>query len=351
MRPAGSLNYMPALDGLRAVAVLLVFLEHAFPEVGFPGSIGVDVFFVISGFLITRIILTQHSSGSFSLKRFYLNRLVRLYPALLVMVGFFGIAWFTLGLTFGRVASYSGAAVLYVSNLVVSFTDASMGHLRHTWSLALEEQFYLVWPLVLLFVLARRWSNPQIALLAFGGAAVSLLAWFMLPGQPYSPVTHASGILIGCAVACMVQGRKHLNAPAAYVSALVIAAVMLLEYLDITGREWTMPVVVICSPWIVLHAAFGKGWMVRALSSPWLVYVGAVSYAVYLWHYPVIYALNNLTNFGEPVVAVIALVVTFAAAELSRRLVEQPAAKLKQYVARRSQAGLSPVKEGSSSPR
>lgn len=329
---------MPALDGLRAVAVLLVFLEHAFPKIGFPGSIGVDVFFVISGFLITRIILTQHASTSFSLKHFYLNRLVRLYPALLAMVVFFGATWFTLGLSPARVASYSGAAVLYVSNLVVSFTDASMGHLRHTWSLALEEQFYLVWPLVLIFALTRRWSNSQIAMLAYGGAALSLLAWFAMPSQPYSPITHASGILIGCAVACVAQGNTNHSKVGAYIAAAAIAGIMLLEYLDITGREWTMPVVVICVPFVVLHAAFGQGVMVRALSSRWLVYVGAVSYAVYLWHYPILYAINNLTDWGEPATAALALTLTMAAAALSRELIERPANRLKQRWANKEQS-------------
>ncbi|MGH1548331.1 acyltransferase family protein [Leifsonia poae] len=151
---SNSLTYMPALDGLRGLAVTMVFIEHALPGNVFPGGLGVDIFFVISGFLITRILLRQHhKTGRIRLGSFYLKRMLRLYPALLAMVAVFAVLWFTLGVSIRDAVTSWIASLLYVSNIVMAHTAIPMHSLRHTWSLAMEEQFYLVWPILLILFL------------------------------------------------------------------------------------------------------------------------------------------------------------------------------------------------------
>lgn len=330
-----SLGYMPALDGLRAVAVGMVFWVHAFPmTTSFPGGLGVDVFFVISGFLITWILLKEvDRSRSIDLKTFYVKRLLRLYPALLLVVLAVvcmyvvyerGIPWERLG--------YAGIAVAYVSNIFMTVTGEMIDPLSHTWSLAMEEQFYLVWPaLLLLMVKAGTPRTWMIAVTSVLGCA-SLAGWVLMgEDQPYNPLLKAGGLLAGCVLAMVIQRRPWQSTPLAYASVAVFAVTVAAETAGWIGRDASVPVITAALVFIILHAAFGEGPIVRMLSATPLAHLGAISYGIYLWHYPILYILRSF-GVGSFVGAGVGLILTLAAAEMSFRFVEKPALRLKERI-------------------
>jgi peptidoglycan/LPS O-acetylase OafA/YrhL len=326
-----TLPFMPALTGIRAIAVGMVFLVHAFPGLGFPGGLGVDVFFVISGFLITLILMKEHrKTGTVNLKRFYINRLIRLYPALLLMVAVFLIAFPLVRISFLNDAIQSSIAVTYMSNIYMTVTDNSLGHLKHTWSLAMEEQFYFVWPLLLLvalrFRVGMKWIVAGVAILA----AASLIGWYYTGEEsPFNPITKAGGLLIGCLTALVVSTRPWHDARLALVSAALFIFAIVGETVGWFGRELSMPLATLAMPGILLHLAYGHGRMVRLLSGKMLVYLGVISYGLYLWHYPILYVLRMFNGLPESMIAIIALVLTVAIAALSDRLIERPAKRLR----------------------
>ncbi|HMC40119.1 MAG TPA: acyltransferase, partial [Acidimicrobiales bacterium] len=212
------LRQLPGLDGLRAVAVVAVIVYHLNSSWLPGGFLGVDVFFVISGYLITSLLLSEHSrTGNVVLLRFWARRARRLLPALAVLL--LGVA--VLAACFARDGLAAmrwdlPAAMGYVLNWRLLLEHASymssFGRpplLQHLWSLSIEEQFYLFWPPALL-LLRRHLSRERVATVALGGAAVSaaLMAALYSPGHPsgvyFASETHAQGLLIGCALAAAV---------------------------------------------------------------------------------------------------------------------------------------------------
>jgi peptidoglycan/LPS O-acetylase OafA/YrhL len=200
------LGRRPALDGLRTIAVAVVFLSHVHEHM--PGGYyGVDGFFVLSGFLITSILLTEeHNTGAIALKAFYSRRARRLLPALACMLAMV-VAIFIAAHYHGSIWPSILAVVLYVSNWAEAFGPyLGDGLLTHTWSLAIEEQFYIVWPLVLAYGLHRRWNSRTFVLVAVIPAVGSFMLRSLLwrPGVPGGPTsafdyfsmpTRADGIL------------------------------------------------------------------------------------------------------------------------------------------------------------
>lgn len=332
-----SLQYMPALDGLRALSVGMVFTVHALPALRFPGGLGVDVFFVISGFLITRILLKEYRrDGRIDLRAFYLKRALRLYPALLLacvaFIVFFVALRHALPIALLKV---TGVALAYISNIWMTVTGTYIGHLSHTWSLAMEEQFYLVWPILLLVLLRFRRPEFFLAVLAAGGLA----AWSLFGAdQPYNPLLKAGGLLIGCLVAFLVERRTWQSPALAYLSVGLFVACAYLESVGAIGRDWTLPLVSLTVPFLILHLAFGRGPLVRFFSSRIFVHFGVLSYGLYLWHYMVLSALGMLGYKHGGTMTVIAAVLTYAAAWLSFRFVESPILKLKDKIVVRKAA-------------
>ncbi|HEX2296663.1 MAG TPA: acyltransferase [Actinomycetota bacterium] len=348
------LGYHPALDGIRAVAVLLVLTFHTseFPTGGF---LGVDVFFVLSGFLITTLLLQEWDErGGVSLRRFYMRRFLRLFPALAALVAVYLVASAVLGDLDGRRVASGFYSLTYVANWVVAF-DAPFHKdaLVHLWSVAVEEQFYLLWPSVLVLVAARR---PR----SLGAVTTGLIAivavWRLsleLGGTGFERIyfaldTRFDELLVGCLGAILfVRHRSLLEAvPAVAYRAATVATVAGLgvavfvlphpnsHFLALGG--YTLVAAGVLS--VILTCVLGKWDLVRALLAlPPLVFVGKISYSLYLWHVVVIFFLHDVIPFGSfEVATALWIAVSFAAACASYFWVERPFLKLKErYASRR----------------
>ena len=315
------LGHVPALDGLRGIAILLVLMRHTFVPARWAlgGSLGVDLFFVLSGFLITSLLIGEwSSSGTLSLRSFYRRRARRLLPALLAFVGVALVV--SVALHPGRAPSFVWLAALrlsYASNFLAAFTRQGVGTgFKHLWSLAEEEQFYLLWP-ILLVALLRRGRRPRVILgsllaVAFAvnlerllvvahGASIARV-WF-------APDTHADPIMYGCAAGIIYSYRIFLVPKRLAELAGVAAAAIVAVYTQTDGRVGFYPIVLL-PVFCVAVAVFLLGVAehdigARALSARPLVAFGAISYALYLWH-PL--TLNYFGPAGMPIAILLAAV-------------------------------------------
>ncbi len=333
------LHYRADLDGLRGIAILAVLGFHAFPEY-FPGGfVGVDVFFVLSGYLITGIILQQLHGSAFSLATFYLRRARRLLPALLVVLAsclVFG--WFALlPDEFKDLGKHVGAAAAFVLNFSVwreggyFDTAATANPMLHLWSLGIEEQFYLIWPLVMLLL----WRYPRILL---GTVGVLVLASFILNvyfihadprGDFFLPVTRFWELGLGCLLAVLgsygrapaLQGCDRVLSVLGV--ALIIGAVFLFDgRVPFPGWAALLPVAgAVC----VIGAGPQDRFRQRVLAAPGLVFVGLISYPLYLWHWPLLSFAAILGSGTVPAgVRAASVLLSFILAYLVFRLVEHP---------------------------
>jgi peptidoglycan/LPS O-acetylase OafA/YrhL len=349
----GRLPYLPGLDGLRAFAVGAVLLYHA----GLPwlpgGFLGVEVFFVISGYLITALLLTEwRQAGRLDLRGFWLRRARRLLPALyLVLVAV--LAVFVVGLP-GEVAAVRGdalAAFGYVTNWYFILRQQpyfeAIGRpspLLHLWSLAIEEQFYLMWP-PLLLVLLRRWSARVVALIALAGAvaAAGLMAALYQPGADPSRVyygtdTRAAGLLLGAALALIWtpwrDRRRAGSAGAWLLDGAGLVALGLLIGLCVGLNEFQPALyrggfaLAGLATAVAIAAAVTPGARLFPALLEWapLRWAGVRSYGLYLWHWPVFVLTRpqlDLPFDGPPLLA-LRLGATVLLAALSYRFVETP---------------------------
>ena len=358
------MRHIRALDGVRAFAVLAVFAHHLTLPMSEGGWLGVDVFFVLSGYLITTLLLREHErTGGIALARFYTRRLLRLYPALLVVIA--------VGLLFapvlgpeGTLRSYLAIAALaasYTTDLAILVTGRdNFGALTHTWSLAVEEQFYLLWPLALIAILRRR---GNVMLWALSGALASLAALLFslltTTGQLayYYPVTRAYELLLGCALATWLAQREHRpdGAGAKLAAAAGVGGlVALLAVVDDLGTARAMPVAIaiagVLSCLLVGGLATGDGGPIdRVLCLRPIVALGRISYGVYLWHFPVLTVIHHYLHVPRPLEIGLDLVITIALAAASNRWVERPFIRMKDALANRPvpvRAGLNPAPTG-----
>jgi peptidoglycan/LPS O-acetylase OafA/YrhL len=349
------LRYLPAVDGLRTLAVAAVFAYHAGLGWAGGGFIGVDVFFVISGFLITAVLLNElESSGNLNLLGFWGRRARRLLPALFTLLAATAVAVPLLAPDQGaRLQGDLLAALLYVTNWRLIFEHQSyfqaIGRppiLQHLWTLAIEEQFYLLWPIVLSALLVWRRKPLRLVLPILGAAGVSagLMALLYDPSTLTSAVyygteTRLGTILVGAALAC-VWAPNRLNPdgggrarPVLEIGGL--AALAGLAWVVVRTNQFSTGLyhggfllVALLSAVLVAAAShpaarsFGRvlGW--RPMAE-----MGKRSYAIYLWHWPVIDLTRprvDVALHGPPLL-VLRIALTLALAELSYRLVERPA--------------------------
>jgi peptidoglycan/LPS O-acetylase OafA/YrhL len=316
------LGHRPALDGIRGIAILLVMICH-FTGRGLwrgsaaVGTAGVEVFFVLSGFLITSLLVEEYAkAGEISLARFYERRARRLLPALALLVA---VCWL-LGVVAG-VRQPVLPTLFYYANWT-----RDLGLLGHTWSLSVEEQFYIAWPLVL--IASLRWRTGPVVVAGLGAAA-SLLARFAHhdPWSLYrSTDTEAWGLLLGSLLAILAhRGLPELRMPS-WMLALLVAPLFALAF--VPGFDFGYVWVSALAPALAVPLVWGSCCHGAITWSP-LGYLGRRSYGLYLWHAPVILALSS-TGPLTPVTMPIAIVLSFVLAELSWRFIESPFLRSRQ---------------------
>ncbi len=284
---------------MRAIAVTLVVLFHAFPEALLGGFVGVDVFFVISGFLITGIVARELSADRFSLLTFYSRRIRRIFPALIVVlcaVLVLGWLWM-LPIAYAQLSSDVFASAAFLANFALLLQsgyfdiESAKKPLLHLWSLGIEEQFYLFWPLILMLAARARASLLAVAL-GIGLASFTLNV-ALIGSHPvatfYLPLTRAFELLAGAALACgwsrIDQADAASNARAlAGVVLIALSAALLDVHRAFPGWWALMPV---AGSALLLSAPNAWGSR-RLLSSPPMVGIGLISYPLYLWHWPLL---------------------------------------------------------------
>jgi peptidoglycan/LPS O-acetylase OafA/YrhL len=342
-------RYRPHLDGLRAVAVYLVVVFHAGSEPFSGGFIGVDVFFVLSGFLVTRLLVRDLTSrGSVSFERFYARRFRRLLPAAFVMLVVTATVVSALAspLEVDQAEEAFQAAFLYVANwyFVDQATDyfgadVATSPVLHFWSLAVEEQFYLLWPLLLggLYAVARRFGGRRwhvLRLLVAAGALASVAwAWSLRSSDPirgyYGTDARAYQLLAGALLALtpgLLARLSTFDRTARWAGVAGLGALVLVSssWVEVDAIERGMAATVVAVA-IIASLEAARGGVARGvLSASPMVYLGKVSYGTYLWHWPVIWVMARTLELSVlSTVALTALTAT-GLASLSYQLLEQP---------------------------
>ncbi len=299
------MNYRRDIDGLRGIAVLSVVLYHAFPSLLPGGFIGVDIFFVISGYLITSLLIESRKAGAHSLIHFYMRRVRRLFPALiLVLLTVLALGWYFLFADeYRQLGLHTVGASAFVSNLLLwresgyFDTVAVSKPLLHLWSLGIEEQFYLLWPLMLWFV----WKRPRWRLLLIGSILGVSFVWNILLHQRdpvadfYSPMTRfwelAAGSLLAVLPIARHEASQRLRNLAAWSGALliVIGLIWAEAAAGFPGYQALLPVV---GGVLLVFAGMSARLNRTLLAAPPLVWLGLISYPLYLWHWPLLSLLR-----------------------------------------------------------
>jgi peptidoglycan/LPS O-acetylase OafA/YrhL len=327
------LGRRPALDGIRGLAVLMVVACHAaIPAVAAAGQTGVTVFFTLSGFLITSLLLQEHDTfGCVSLGAFYRRRARRLLPGVFAMLAGVGAGMLLLGYTARWVVSQQVPVVLYYGNWVRE-QGVFVGSWSHTWSLSVEEQFYLAWPLLLL-VLVRRWGELTAMAVCAVGVCYSIIARLVvwddghgLNRAYYGTDMHLDALLGGALLALVMRGRvvRPVN-PAWLVAAAVGTGLLCLTGPDFGGTI----VATTFAPPLAAVAIYAAAQIdVRALTWRPLVLVGRRSYGLYLWHYPVFALVAIRLPWQRPLVVAFCLALSWLLTLASWRFVEAPFLRL-----------------------
>ncbi len=330
------MNYRREIDGLRAIAVLPVILYHAGFSVFQGGYVGVDVFFVISGFLITTIILNDLKQGRFSILRFYERRARRILPALFTVVAAcvpFAWVWMT-PVQMDKFSQSVLATFLFLSNIYFwrdsgyFAAAADEKPLIHTWSLAVEEQFYLLFPLLLL-LLWKRGARPGtfwISVLAVASLLFSQWASGVDPEKNFFFTgSRIWELMVGSIAACIMVKRPPAPKDGVAALGLLMIAFAIFAYNDATPFPSFYTLVPVLGTAFILVFADKNTMTGRLLSMPFLVGIGLISYSAYLWHQPV-FAFARIYNItAPPPLLMLALaLLSIMLAYLSWRFVEQP---------------------------
>ncbi|WP_286869985.1 acyltransferase family protein, partial [Herbaspirillum sp. UBA812] len=351
----GHQAYRADIDGLRTVAVLSVLVFHAFPSLLPGGFVGVDIFFVISGFLISGIIFREVQAGTFTFADFYSRRVRRIFPALmLVLVCSAAAGWFVLlAEEYATLGKHVVAGVVFVSNILLwresGYFDVTseLKPLLHLWSLGVEEQFYLFWPVIVLC--AARWKMRVIRM-AIGLAVLSFVCnialmqlkpvatFFLLPTRFWELM--AGGILAWYLPSARVRdflsnslmrfnGKSISNADIAALlglSLLLVAIFGLDADVEFPGWYALLPVVgavclILAGPSALINRCI--------LAAPLMVAIGLISYPLYLWHWPIMAFLRNADRDLTPTSGIVAIALSFLMAILTFVLLEKPLRQLR----------------------
>ncbi|EPV2397079.1 acyltransferase family protein [Staphylococcus pseudintermedius] len=345
-------RYMPGLDGVRAVAVIAIIIYHLNPQWLSGGFLGVDTFFVISGYLITSLLLTEyHNTGKIELMSFWLRRVKRLIPAVLFLVmGVIVLSLIFMPTEIQKVRADSIAAIFYVSNWwyimqnVDYFEQFAVQPLKHLWSLAIEEQFYLVFPIVLLSLLSfiRRLKSIRIIFLIL--LVISMIAMMVLyvPNENVARVyfgtdTRIQTLLMGVLLALVwppFQLKAKVNrqmrtmidtAGVVGLAILFICFKLVSETNSILyyGGFFLISTVTLL---VIASSVHPSGYFAKFLGNKVFTFIGSRSYSLYLWHYPIIVLIHHQFVQGQipPLVYVVEILLMVLMAEFSYKFIEQP---------------------------
>lgn len=356
-----SADHSDALDGVRGVAVLLVMFSH----IGLPmfagGFFGVDIFFVLSGFLITRLLLREYdgNASSVSMRNFYMRRVLRLAPALLLFLAVYVVFNIAAGSDAAVISRRALAAMFYLSNWVSAFGTFELARLSHTWSLSIEEQFYLVWPWVLVGLLSRFRHRAALAavIASFVVMQLAVRALFVSGGAPWPRIhfgidVRSDPLLIGCLLAVCLSHPPMRAAAVRHARAIGVLTVVGCLYLAalVPMRDpfaetihryhvWGLVGCELAVALVILHVTIrGQGRLASVLAWRPLAGIGRISYGLYLWHFPIFgilrKAIRGNIDPANPVSVTLAVMLLLAAtlvvALASYRWVEQPALRLKR---------------------
>ena len=379
-----TLGYRPALDGMRGLAILAVLAFHlgiatTLPRPPFSGPthvalsflfhaqggyVGVQLFFVLSGFLITALLVAEgQQQGSVSLRRFYERRALRLFPALFVLVAACAVyAWAAPSAPEAAgIGRDSFATLLYFANWSGAASPRFVEHLlSQTWSLSIEEQFYVIWPIALV-LLMRRFRRPAVFAITTIAACVSWAERSVLWHHGASATrvyygldTRGDALLFGCALGLAaawgwlptgtvsrLAARGSALAGAVFLAAVVVMPGRLSAVFARGEFDWLLSVTAIAAGAIVLTVVTEPDSRAsRTLAHPVLVWVGRLSYSLYLWHFPVFMVLTaSRTGLTLLPLLVVRLVAAFAFAAGSYYAIERPFLRLKARVAGRVRSG------------
>lgn len=345
-------RYMPGLDGVRAVAVIAIIIYHLNPQWLSGGFLGVDTFFVISGYLITSLLLTgYHNTGKIELMSFWLRRVKRLIPAVLFLVmGVIVLSLIFMPTEIQKVRADSIAAIFYVSNWwyimqnVDYFEQFAVQPLKHLWSLAIEEQFYLVFPIVLLSLLSfiRRLKSIRIIFLIL--LVISMIAMMVLyvPNENVARVyfgtdTRIQTLLMGVLLALVwppfqlkakVNRQMRTMIDTAGVVGLAILFICF-KFVSETnsilyyGGFFLISTVTLL---VIASSVHPSGYFAKFLGNKVFTFIGSRSYSLYLWHYPIIVLIHHQFVQGQipPLVYVVEILLMVLMAEFSYKFIEQP---------------------------
>lgn len=343
--------YRPDIDGLRAFAILVVVIFHAFPGKLNGGFVGVDVFFVISGFLISSIIFQSLDRGSFSIRDFYVRRINRIFPALIIVLAFCFVAgWFVLlPDEFKQLGLHIASGAGFIQNITLvqesGYFDRSseLKPLLHLWSLAIEEQYYVFYPLLMWAAWRMgRYVLGIIALLAVGSFALNIglianhgISTFFLPH------TRVWELLAGGLLAYLMVSLKDKpvllkpflcdakqpaitsNLASAFGLLLLVASVFAIQKGDLFPGWWALAPV--AGTWLIIFAG-PNAWVNKyIMGNKLMIFVGLISYPLYLWHWPLLsFAVIMESELPSIGIRTGAVVLSFFFAWLTYRLIERP---------------------------
>lgn len=296
---ANHLSYRADIDGLRAIAVLAVVFFHGLPQLIPGGFIGVDVFFVISGYLISSILMKEHDAHRFTYKDFYSRRIRRIFPALITVLSFtFILGWFSLfAEELAQLGKHIVGGGLFAANLVfwseAGYFDTASNEklLLHLWSLGIEEQFYILWPIILGFIWKPRWALNGIIILFVLSFLINIfITETNQTAAFFFPISRFWELLIGALLAWFQLKKPNTLSQFNHLQSLLGALFLILGFIFIRENHafpgyWAaLPVLgsallISAGPTAILNR-----WL---LSNKPMVWIGLISYPLYLWHWPV----------------------------------------------------------------
>ncbi|HHF3603816.1 TPA: acyltransferase family protein [Haemophilus influenzae] len=350
-----SIKYRPEIDGLRAIAVISVIIYHLNENWLSGGFLGVDIFFVISGFLITGIIITEIQQNSFSLKQFYTRRIKRIYPAfitVMALVSFIASVIFIYN-DFNKLRQTIELAIAFLSNFYLGLTQgyfdlsANENPVLHIWSLAVEEQYYLIFPLILILAY-KKFREIKVLFIITLILFFILLATSFVSANFYKEVLHQPNIyylsnlrfpelLVGSLLAIYhnlsnkVQLSKQVNNILAILSTLLLFSCLFLMNNDIAyipGITLILPCIFTA---LIIHTTSQNNIVKLCLSNKAIVFIGKISYSLYLYHWIFIafaYYITGEKQINNQSIAIV-IVLTIIFSVLSYYLIEQPIRKSK----------------------